>query len=232
MVTLFLLNQKTISSDQNTNQNLNMRMISQVIEDYNEKLRPQKKELVNKILEILDTFPEDYFLKILKTYESSEFNQLSFLAEAITILNSLIDKNLDETLEQKLEETRSRTFKCILDDLKDSIASDVKSRIDIQVHANFKNEIFSKEDEVYIIAAVGVPLLNIATQLLKTAIYTNLSNAHCIKDLIDFDLKHNTLILKKENTNFCNVVLNDDESLTVKIFNNKQEILLQFVLKK
>ena len=232
MVTLFLLNQKTISSDQNTNQNLNMRMISQVIEDYNEKLRPQKKELVNKILEILDTFPEDYFLKILKTYESSEFNQLSFLAEAITMLNSLIDKNLDETLEQKLEETRSRTFKCILDDLKDSIASDVKSRIDIQVHANFKNEIFSKEDEVYIIAAVGVPLLNIATQLLKTAIYTNLSNAHCIKDLIDFDLKHNTLILKKENTNFCNVVLNDDESLTVKIFNNKQEILLQFVVKK
>ena len=158
MVTLFLLNQKTISSDQNTNQNLNMRMISQVIEDYNEKLRPQKKELVNKILEILDTFPEDYFLKILKTYESSEFNQLSFLAEAITILNSLIDKNLDETLEQKLEETRSRTFKCILDDLKDSIASDVKSRIDIQVHANFKNEIFSKEDEVYIIAAVGTPI--------------------------------------------------------------------------
>lgn len=232
MVTLFLLNQKTISSDQNTNQNLNMRMISQVIEDYNEKLRPQKKELVNKILEILDTFPEDYFLKILKTYESSEFNQLSFLAEAITILNSLIDKNLDETLEQKLEETRSRTFKCILDDLKDSIASDVKSRIDIQVHANFKNEIFSKEDEVYIIAAVGVPLLNIATQLAKLAVYTNLSNAHCIKDLIDFDLKHNTLILKKENTNFCNVVLNDDESLTVKIFNNKQEILLQFVLKK
>ena len=244
MATLFLLNQKTIA-DQNANQNLDMKMISQVIEDYDEKLRPQKKELINRILEILDSFPEDYFLKILKTYESSEFNQLASLAKSMTLLNALVDKESDENLEQKLKEIKIKAFKCILDNLKDSITPDIKSRINIQVHANFKNEIFSQEDEVYIIAAVGAPLLDITTQWAKLALYTNLSNAHCIKDLIDFDLKHNTLVLKKEsinfcnfvlndkeNINFCNIVLNDDESLTVKIFNNKQEIASQFVLKK
>ncbi len=228
---LFLLNQTTIANE-SISQNLDMKIISQVIEDYNEKLRPQKKQLVNQILEILDSFPEDFFIKIIKTYNGNGFKQFSFLAEAITILNSLMDKNSDEILKQKLEETRSKTFKCILDDLKDSITPDIKSRINIQVHANFKNEIFSQEDEVYIIASVGVPLLNIATQLLKIAIYTNLSNAHGVRDLISFDLKCNTLSLKKENTKYCDMILNDDESLTVKIFNNKQEISFQFTLRK
>ena len=229
MATLFLLNQKAIA-DQNDNQNLDMKIISQVIEDYNEKLRPQKKELVNRILGILDSFPEDYFLKILKNYNNNEFKELSFLAEAFTILNSVIDKESDEILEQKLEETRSQTFKCVLDDLKKSITPDITSRIDIQIHTNFKNEIFSQEDEVYIIAAVGAPLINIATQLAKLTLYTNLSDAHYIRDLINFDLKHNTLVFKIGNVDVCNIVLNDDESLTIKILYNNQEI--KFQLKK
>ena len=228
---LFLLNQTTIANE-SISQNLDMKIISQVIEDYNEKLRPQKKQLVNQILEILDSFPEDFFIKIIKTYNGNGFKQFSFLVEAITILNSLMDKNSDEILKQKLEETRSKTFKCILDDLKDSITTDIKSRINIQVNTNFQNEIFSQEDDVYIIAAVGIPLLNMFAQIIKFTLYTGLSDTHIIRNAIDFDLKHNTLSFKMENINLCNIILNDDKSLNVKIFNDKSETLLQFVLKK
>ena len=226
MTTLFLLNQKAIA-DQNTNQNLDIKIISQVIEDYNEKLRPQKKKLVNKILEILDTFPEDYFLKILKTCNDKSFSKFSFLAEAITLLNAIVDKQSDEILEQELKETKIKTFKCILDGVKNSITPDIMSRVNVQIQADFKNEIFSQEDEVYIIAAVGAPLLNIATQLVKLAIYTNLSDTHSIRNLIDFDLEHNALSFKKENTKYCNIILNDDEILTVKILYNNQEVKFQ-----
>ena len=231
MATLFILSQKAIA-DTNVSPNLDMKIISQVIEDYNEKLRPQEKELVNRVLETLDSFPEEYFLKIVKTYNNNEFKELYFLVEAVTVLNSIVNKKSDEVLEQELKETKFKTFKCALDDVKNSITSEVKSRINIQIHANFKNENFSQDDEIYIVAAIGVPLLNIAAQLLKLAIYTNLSNADGVRDLINFDFKYNTLGFRKENTKYCDVILNDDKSLTVKIFNNKQEISFQFVLNK
>lgn len=219
----------------NSKNNLNIKENSEKSEEIDDIkiLENKKHELVNNIVEILDSFPTKIYDKISEKDTDKDIDNASitglFTMPGKFFFERGYSKIYGENSEEKIYKERKEFAYSMLETMtyiKENTSPEILSRISIDIFEdNSENKFISKEDHLYTLTGITIP------EILRYFQDFDFNDRYSDPNF-KFDFKSKTLDDSIWNSNnlFASFIINNDESLTIK-FRNNNKVFLQFTIK-